>query len=79
MTKCLRQIAVGLLIGLAMAMPAAWAFMRITKDSRIAIDTFDPWVYSISALILLAVSLPAMFLPALRATRVDPLQTLRNE
>jgi predicted permease len=79
MTRGLRQIALGLLIGLAMAMPAAWAFMRITKDSNIPVHTFDPRVYSISALILAVVSLTAMFVPALRATQVDPMQNLRNE
>jgi ABC-type antimicrobial peptide transport system permease subunit len=79
MTKGLRQIAVGLVIGLALAMPAAWAFMHITQNSSIRVDTFDPLVYSISAMVLTAVSLTAMLLPALRATRVDPMATLRNE
>ena len=40
MTRGLRQIVLGLLIGLAMAMPAAWAFMRITKPS--IRSTLDP-------------------------------------
>ncbi|MGA2051363.1 MAG: ABC transporter permease [Terracidiphilus sp.] len=79
MTKGIRQIALGLLFGLALAMPAAWAFMRIMKNGWLRIDTFDPSVYGISALILLVVSLLAMFLPAFRATRVDPIQALRNE
>lgn len=79
MTKGLLQIALGLLVGLALAMPAAWAFRRITRNSWMRVDTFDLSVYSMSALILTAVSLTAMFLPALRATQVDPMQTLRNE
>jgi predicted permease len=79
MKRGVRQIALGCLLGLAMAMPAAWAWMRLTKDSWLNIDTFDPSAYSISALILLVVSLSAMCLPALRATQVDPIQALRNE
>ena len=79
MTRGLRHISLGLLFGLALAMPAAWAFMRITKNSWMHIDTFDPFVYSISALILLVVSLSAMCLPAFRASQVDPIQALRNE
>ncbi len=79
MKRGLRQIALGFLLGLAMAMPAAWAWMRLTRDSWMHIDAFDPSVYSISALILLVVSLSAMCLPALRATQVDPIQALRNE
>ncbi len=79
MNRGVRQIALGCLLGLAMAMPAAWAWMRLTKDSWLNIDTFDPSAYSISALILLVVSLSAMCLPALRATQVDPIEALRNE
>lgn len=79
MTRGLRQIAFGVIFGLILAMPAAWAFTRLTKNSWMHVDTFDLSVYSISALILLAVSLAAMCLPALRAMRVDPITALRNE
>ena len=79
MKRGLRQIALGVLLGLAMAMPAAWAWMRLAKNSWMPIDSFDPSLYSIAALILLVVSLSAMCLPALRATQVDPIQALRNE
>jgi ABC-type antimicrobial peptide transport system permease subunit len=75
----LRQIAFGLVCGFVLCIPAAWTFMRITEHSWLRIDTFDATVYSISAVILLAVSLSAMFLPALRATQVDPMQALRSE
>jgi len=79
MERGLRQIALGLVLGLAMAFPAAWAWTRLTKNSSIPFDSLDPSVYSIAALILLAVSLSAMCLPALRATQVDPIEALRNE
>jgi len=79
MKRGLRQIALGFLLGLAMAILPAWTWMRLTKDSPMPFDIFDPSVYSIAALILLVVSLSAMCLPALRATQVDPIQALRNE
>lgn len=79
MKRGLRQIAFGVFLGLAMAMPAAWAWMRLAKNSWMPIDSFDPSLYSIAALILLVVSLSAMCVPALRATQVDPIQALRNE
>ena len=79
LTRGLRQISLGLLFGVALAIPAAWAFMRITNNSWMRVDTFDPIVYAISALILLAVSLSAMCLPAFRASQVDPIQALRDE
>jgi ABC-type antimicrobial peptide transport system permease subunit len=62
-----------------MALPAAGAFMRLMKNGWMYIDAFDGTVYLISTAILLVVSLSAMFLPALRATQVDPIQALRNE
>lgn len=53
--------------------------MRISKNSSMPVKTFDITVYSISALVLLVVSLSAMYLPAFRVTQVDPIQALRNE
>jgi predicted permease len=78
-SKGLRQIAIGLICGVVLAIPAAVAFARLSKRSTLPIHTFDISVYAISALILLGVSLCAMGLPAFRATQVDPIQALRNE
>ncbi|MGC2298217.1 MAG: ABC transporter permease [Acidobacteriaceae bacterium] len=75
----LRQIALGLVCGAVLCIPAAWAFMRITQRSWLRVDTFDVSIYCIAAVILLLVSLSAMFLPAVRATQVDPMQALRSE
>jgi ABC-type antimicrobial peptide transport system permease subunit len=73
------QIASGLVGGLVLAAPAAWWFGRLTQRSLIPVHPMDATIYVISALLLTAVSLCAMSLPALRATRVDPMQSLRNE
>ncbi|MBB5060262.1 putative permease [Granulicella aggregans] len=73
------QIAAGLVGGLVLAAPAAWWFGRMTQRSLIPVHPMDATIYVISALLLTAVSLCAMSLPALRATRVDPMQSLRNE
>jgi predicted permease len=78
-TRGLHQIALGIVIGLAMALPAAWAFMRLMKNGWMHINTFDVRVYGISSAILLVVSLSAILLPALRATQVNPIQALRDE
>jgi predicted permease len=79
LVRGLRQIALGLMCGAVLCIPAAWAFLRITQRSWLRVDTFDASVYGISAIILVAVSVSAMFLPAFRATRVDPMQALRSE
>ena len=79
LTGGLRQIALGLMCGAVLCIPAAWTFMHITENSWLRVDTFEAPVYCISAGILLLVSLSAMFFPALRATQVDPIQALRGE
>jgi predicted permease len=75
----LRQIALGLLCGFFLTLPAVWSLARFTARSHLPIRPFDFSMYGISALILLVVSLCAMTLPGLRATKVDPMQSLRSE
>ena len=74
-----RQIAVGLVCGIALAEPAAWTFTRLLKNSPLPLRDFDVLVYSIAAGLLVAVSLAAMYLPAIRATQVDPMKALRTD
>jgi predicted permease len=74
-----RQIAIGLIAGLALAEPAALVFSRLLKKSPLPLQSFDWTVFAVSALLITAISLAAMFLPALRATQVDPMKALRTE
>ena len=73
-----RQIAIGLTCGIALAAPAVWTFAHFAKGP-FPIQSFDPSVYGIAAPLLVAVSVAAMYLPALRATQVDPIKALRTE
>ena len=43
------------------------------------VHVFDPVAYAASLLCIVAACLPAALIPALRAARVDPLQSLREE
>lgn len=43
------------------------------------VDPHDPWTFSGVAAIMLAVGAVASLVPAWRATRVDPIVTLRSE
>jgi predicted permease len=74
-----RQIAMGLGCGVALAEPAVWALARLIKNSPFPFRDFDAPVFSIAAALLVAVSTAGMCLPALRATQVDPMKTLRTE
>lgn len=75
-----RQIAIGLVCGVALAGPGLWVFAdHMLKRSPFPIRGFDASVYATAAALLVAVSLAAMYLPALRATKVDPMKALRAE
>jgi ABC-type antimicrobial peptide transport system permease subunit len=79
MSRGARQVAIGLTAGIALAEPAALAFSRLLKRSPLPMQSFDWMVFGISALLITTISLAAMFLPALRATQVDPMKALRTE
>ncbi|MFZ1013544.1 MAG: ABC transporter permease [Terracidiphilus sp.] len=74
-----RQIAIGLMCGLALAQPAVWALTQLSKNSPLPLRSVDVPVYAIAAALLVAVSLAAMYLPARRATQVDPMKALRTD
>jgi putative ABC transport system permease protein len=65
----------GIVIGVLLAVPS----MRLLTALLYRVAPTDPLVYSALALILLAVALGAGYIPARRATRVDPMMTLRVE
>jgi predicted permease len=74
-----RQIAIGLACGVGLAEPAALALGRFTKNSPFPFRSFDVSLFGIAAVLLVVVSLAAMYLPAFRATQVDPMKALRTE
>jgi putative ABC transport system permease protein len=67
------------LVGIALGVPAALGLSRFLDSLVFGISTMDPVTFAAVPLLLLAVASLAAYVPARRATRVDPLQALRIE
>lgn len=69
------QLGIGLGVGLLCAV----GFARLLSVMLRGVSPFDPLTLMVVALTLFAVALSASLLPALRATRVNPMEALRYE
>jgi putative ABC transport system permease protein len=71
----LRPVAAGVAIGLA----GAVAVTTLLESLLFGVTPVDPAAYAVATAVLGAIALTACAVPALRATRVDPLVALRDE
>lgn len=70
-----RLIVIGLVAGLA----GALGFAQLLRSQLYDTSPYDPLTFVIITLVLATVALLATWLPARRATRVDPIEALRTE
>jgi hypothetical protein len=64
--------------GMAVGAVAAFATTRLVASMLFRVDAADPASFVLAGLFLSAVALVATWLPAFRATRIDPMQSLRR-
>jgi putative ABC transport system permease protein len=67
------------IIGVALGLMAALALTRVMEGLLFGVSATDPLTYMIIALLLMLVALLACYIPARRATKVDPLIALKSE
>jgi putative ABC transport system permease protein len=74
-TGALKLVATGVIVGVA----GAAALSRMLESLLFGVSVFDPATYVAAGLALLAIGLAAATMPALRASRIDPVRALRQE
>ena len=67
------------MIGAAIGLVAAFAVTRVLRTMLFDVTPTDPTTFGLIALVLMLVTLFATYVPARRATRVDPVVALRSE
>jgi len=75
----MRQGMALMMTGLVFGLAAATATGRFITSLLYGVRPADPWTIVAIILVLTATALTACYIPARRATRVDPMEALRNE
>ncbi len=66
-------------VGVAVGVPAALALTRVVQSQLYGLQAHDPWTLGLATALLAMVACAAGYVPALRASRVDPMKALRYE
>jgi predicted permease len=75
----MREVIVLLGIGLVIGVPSALALGRLVAAQLYGVKATDPWLAAATVLAIAAVASAAGFIPAARASRIDPILALRYE
>jgi putative ABC transport system permease protein len=75
----LRKGFVLLVVGIAIGLFASFGLTRFVASQIWGVSATDPWTFGAVVALVVGVGLAACYLPARRATQVDPLVALRYE
>jgi predicted permease len=75
----MRRVLALMGMGIAIGIPVAWAAARFVSPMLFGLEGTDPWTIGAATATLVCAGMVAGFLPAWRASRVDPMVALRYE
>jgi predicted permease len=75
----MREVTTLIAIGVAVGVPAALLLTRVVKSQLYGLEAHDPWTLGLATALLGIVACAAGYVPAMRASRVDPMKALRYE
>jgi putative ABC transport system permease protein len=75
----LKEVGSMVLIGVAVGLPLTYVLARFSESLLFGVHAGDPLVYALGLGLIAFIALAACFIPARRATRVDPLVALRYQ
>jgi putative ABC transport system permease protein len=74
-----KQGSLLIVVGLGIGLSGAYAATRLISSLLFGVTAKDPWTFVAAAVMLALVAFLACYIPAWRATKVDPLRALRYE
>ena len=79
LSQLARPVSIGLVTGAGLAAALATVLMSVSTEISTIVHVFDPLAYAGSILAIVTACALASSIPALRAARIDPMRTLRQE